>query len=102
MRHIYTPDCGVLHFRDYFLEAIMMRQSINKTIATLVVASLGVFSLSTIARQDETQRQIVQQAIKAKKSCCSTFWLDYNMRVAVAVGFIALAGVAAETDVIML
>jgi hypothetical protein len=45
----------------------MMRQSINKTIATLVVASLGVFSLSAIAGQDETQRQIVQQAIKAKQ-----------------------------------
>ena len=29
-------------------------------------------------------------------------WLDYNLSVAVAVGFIALAGVAAETGVIML
>ena len=31
-----------------------------------------------------------------------TDWLDFNMSVAVAVGFIALAGVAAETGVIML
>ncbi|PKO56695.1 MAG: CusA/CzcA family heavy metal efflux RND transporter, partial [Betaproteobacteria bacterium HGW-Betaproteobacteria-19] len=30
------------------------------------------------------------------------WWLDYQMSVAVAVGFIALAGVAAETGVIML
>jgi Cu(I)/Ag(I) efflux system membrane protein CusA/SilA len=30
------------------------------------------------------------------------YWLDYNMSVAVAVGFIALAGVAAETGIIML
>lgn len=30
------------------------------------------------------------------------WWLDFNMSVAVAVGFIALAGVAAETGVIML
>jgi len=30
------------------------------------------------------------------------YWLGYNMSVAVAVGFIALAGVAAETGVIML
>jgi len=30
------------------------------------------------------------------------YWLDYNMSVAVAVGFIALAGVATETGVIML
>jgi Cu(I)/Ag(I) efflux system membrane protein CusA/SilA len=30
------------------------------------------------------------------------WWLDYNVSVAVAVGFIALAGVAAETGVIML
>ncbi len=30
------------------------------------------------------------------------WWLDYNLSVAVAVGFIALAGVAAETGVIML
>jgi Cu(I)/Ag(I) efflux system membrane protein CusA/SilA len=30
------------------------------------------------------------------------WWLDYNMSIAVAVGFIALAGVAAETGVVML
>lgn len=30
------------------------------------------------------------------------WWLDYNLSVAVAVGFIALGGVAAETGVIML
>jgi Cu(I)/Ag(I) efflux system membrane protein CusA/SilA len=30
------------------------------------------------------------------------WWLDYNVSVAVVVGFIALAGVAAETGVIML
>ena len=30
------------------------------------------------------------------------WWLDYNISVAVAVGFIALAGVAAETGVVML
>jgi Cu(I)/Ag(I) efflux system membrane protein CusA/SilA len=30
------------------------------------------------------------------------YWLGYNLSVAVAVGFIALAGVAAETGVIML
>jgi Cu(I)/Ag(I) efflux system membrane protein CusA/SilA len=30
------------------------------------------------------------------------YWLDYNLSVAVVVGFIALAGVAAETGIIML
>jgi Cu(I)/Ag(I) efflux system membrane protein CusA/SilA len=30
------------------------------------------------------------------------YWLEYNLSVAVAVGFIALAGVAAETGVVML
>src|SRR6185369_3846993 len=30
------------------------------------------------------------------------WWLDFNLSVAVAVGFIALAGVAAETGVVML
>jgi Cu(I)/Ag(I) efflux system membrane protein CusA/SilA len=30
------------------------------------------------------------------------YWMDFNMSVAVAVGFIALAGVAAETGVVML
>src|SRR3954465_10765473 len=30
------------------------------------------------------------------------WWLDYNLSVAVVVGFLALAGVAAETGVIML
>jgi len=33
---------------------------------------------------------------------CLMWWLDYNLSVAVVVGFIALAGVAAETGVIML
>src|SRR5439155_24006817 len=31
-----------------------------------------------------------------------TWWLGFNLSVAVAVGFIALAGVAAETGVVML
>jgi hypothetical protein len=30
------------------------------------------------------------------------WWLDFNLSIAVAVGFIALAGVAAETGVVML
>src|SRR3989304_10106558 len=30
------------------------------------------------------------------------YWLDYNLSVSVAVGFIALVGVAAETGVVML
>jgi Cu(I)/Ag(I) efflux system membrane protein CusA/SilA len=30
------------------------------------------------------------------------YWLDYNLSVAVAIGFVALAGVAAETGVVML
>ena len=30
------------------------------------------------------------------------WWLEFNMSVAVAVGFIALAGVAAQTGVVML
>ena len=30
------------------------------------------------------------------------WWLGFNLSVAVAVGFIALAGVAAETGVVML
>ena len=30
------------------------------------------------------------------------WWLNFNLSVAVAVGFIALAGVAAETGVVML
>jgi Cu(I)/Ag(I) efflux system membrane protein CusA/SilA len=33
---------------------------------------------------------------------CLVWWLGFNMSVAVAVGFIALAGVAAETGVVML
>ncbi|MET4024205.1 Cu/Ag efflux pump CusA [Bradyrhizobium sp. S3.2.12] len=31
-----------------------------------------------------------------------TWWLGFNLSVAVAVGFIALAGVASETGVVML
>lgn len=44
-----------------------MRQTINKSIATLLIASLGVLSTSALAGQDETHRQFIQQAIKAKQ-----------------------------------
>lgn len=45
----------------------MKKHNINKMIATLAVCSLSFLSVSAIAAQDEFQRQMTQQIMKAKQ-----------------------------------
>jgi len=44
----------------------MKNLSIHKMIATVVICGVSVLSLSAIAGQDEFQRQMTQQVMKAK------------------------------------
>ncbi len=45
----------------------MKMQTINKMIATVAICSIGFLSASAMAGQDEFQRQMTQQVMKAKQ-----------------------------------
>jgi uncharacterized protein YaiL (DUF2058 family) len=45
----------------------MKAQSINRLLTAVLVTSLGFLSLSAAAGQDENQRWLIQQTIKAKQ-----------------------------------
>ena len=68
--------------------------------ATLVVIMLLLFL--NFGRLTETFIVMLSVPFALVGGAWLMWWLGYNMSVAVAVGFIALAGVAAETGVIML
>ena len=68
--------------------------------ATLVVILLLLFL--NFGRMTETLIVMASVPFALVGGAWLMWWLDYNFSVAVAVGFIALAGVAAETGVVML
>jgi Cu(I)/Ag(I) efflux system membrane protein CusA/SilA len=68
--------------------------------ATLVVIMLLLFL--NFGRLTETFIVMLSVPFALVGGAWLMWWLGYNMSVAVAVGFIALAGVAAETGVVML
>ena len=68
--------------------------------ATLVVILVLLFL--NFGRMTETLIVMLSVPFALVGGAWLMWWLDYNTSVAVAVGFIALAGVAAETGVIML
>ena len=68
--------------------------------ATLVVIMVLLFL--NFGRLTETFIVMLSVPFALVGGAWLMWWLDYNMSVAVAVGFIALAGVAAETGVVML
>lgn len=45
----------------------MKKQTIHKMIVTIAVCSIGVIALPSVAGQDESQRQMTQQILKAKQ-----------------------------------
>lgn len=45
----------------------MKQQAISKIITTLAICSMGFLSASAMAGQDESQRQMTQQVMKAKQ-----------------------------------
>ena len=68
--------------------------------ATLVVILVLLFL--NFGRMTETLVVMASVPFALVGGVWLMWWLDYNFSVAVAVGFIALAGVAAETGVVML
>jgi Cu(I)/Ag(I) efflux system membrane protein CusA/SilA len=81
-----------------------MERAIEKMKVVIPVTLLSIFLLLYLNFRRLTETLIVMLSVPfALVGGVWLMWLlDYNLSVAVAVGFIALAGVAAETGVIML
>ena len=81
-----------------------MERAIEKMKVVVPVTLLIIFLLLYLNFKRLTETLIVMLSVPFALvgGIWLMWWLDYNMSVAVAVGFIALAGVAAETGVVML
>jgi Cu(I)/Ag(I) efflux system membrane protein CusA/SilA len=81
-----------------------MERAIEKMKIVIPVTLLSIFLLLYLNFRRVTETLIVMLSVPFALvgGVWLMWWLGYNLSVAVAVGFIALAGVAAETGVIML
>ncbi|MBL8437746.1 MAG: efflux RND transporter permease subunit [Zoogloeaceae bacterium] len=81
-----------------------MERAIAKMKIVIPVTLLTIFLLLYLNFKRLTETLIVMLSVPFALvgGVWLMWWLDYNLSVAVAVGFIALAGVAAETGVVML
>jgi len=81
-----------------------MEHAIEKMKVVIPVTLLSIFLLLYLNFRRITETVIVMLSVPFALvgGIWLMWWLGYNLSVAVAVGFIALAGVAAETGVIML
>jgi Cu(I)/Ag(I) efflux system membrane protein CusA/SilA len=81
-----------------------MEHAIEKMKVVIPVTLLSIFLLLYLNFRRITETLIVMLSVPFALvgGVWLMWWLNYNLSVAVAVGFIALAGVAAETGVIML
>jgi len=81
-----------------------MERAIAKMKIVVPVTLLTIFLLLYLNFRRLTETLIVMLSVPFALvgGVWLMWWLDYNFSVAVAVGFIALAGVAAETGVVML
>ena len=81
-----------------------MERAIEKMKIVIPVTLLSIFLLLYLNFRRITETLIVMLSVPFALvgGVWLMWWLNYNLSVAVAVGFIALAGVAAETGVIML
>jgi len=81
-----------------------MERAIEKMKVVIPVTLLTIFLLLYLNFKRLTETLIVMLSVPFALvgGIWLMWWLGYNLSVAVAVGFIALAGVAAETGVIML
>ena len=73
-----------------------------KIVVPLTLAIIFVLLYLSLARVTETMLVMLAVPFSLVGGVWFLWALDYNLSVAVAVGFIALAGVAAETGVVML
>ncbi len=81
-----------------------MERAIEKMKLVVPVTLLLIFLLLYLNFKRLTETLIVMLSVPFALvgGIWLMWWLDYNLSVAVAIGFIALAGVAAETGVVML
>jgi Cu(I)/Ag(I) efflux system membrane protein CusA/SilA len=81
-----------------------MERAMEKMKVVIPVTLLSIFLLLYLNFRRITETLIVMLSVPFALvgGVWLMWWLGYNLSVAVAVGFIALAGVAAETGVIML
>jgi len=81
-----------------------MERAVEKMKIVIPVTLLTIFLLLYLNFRRLTETLIVMLSVPFALvgGVWLMWWLDYNLSVAVAVGFIALAGVAAETGVVML
>jgi copper/silver efflux system protein len=73
-----------------------------KLVVPLTLAIIFVLLYLALSRITETMLVMLTVPFSLVGGVWYVWMLDYNMSVAVAVGFIALAGVAAETGVVMM
>ena len=73
-----------------------------KIVVPLTLFAIVVLLYLNFRRMTETLIVMLSVPFALVGGVWLVWWLDYNVSVAVAVGFIALAGVAAETGVVML
>ncbi|MCA3219248.1 MAG: efflux RND transporter permease subunit [Burkholderiales bacterium] len=73
-----------------------------KVVVPLTLGIIFVLLYLSLGRATETMLVMLAVPFSLVGGVWYLWFLDYNMSVAVAVGFIALAGVAAETGVVML
>ena len=81
-----------------------MERAKEKLVVVVPLTLLIIFLLLYLNFRRLTETMIVMLSVPFSLvgGIWLMWWLDYNISVAVAVGFIALAGVAAETGVVML
>ncbi len=81
-----------------------MERAKQKLVVVVPLTALIIFVLLYLNFKRLTETLIVMLSVPFSLvgGIWLMWWLDYNWSVAVAVGFIALAGVAAETGVVML
>ena len=81
-----------------------MERAVEKMKVVIPVTLLTIFLLLYLNFRRLTETLIVMLSVPFALvgGVWLMWWLGYNLSVAVAVGFIALAGVAAETGVVML
>ncbi len=96
----FPPGCYVIWSGQYeYLERATARLKIVVPATLLIIFLLLYLNFRSIA---ETMIVMLSLPFALVGGLWLMWWMGFNMSVAVTVGFIALAGVAAETGVVML
>ena len=98
---IQLPAGYSLNWSGQYQYMLRAKEKLKMVVPTTL---LVIFILLYLNFRDVTESIIVMLSVPFALTggLWLIYWLGYNMSVAVAVGFIALAGVAAETGVVML